>query len=685
MGSGILLSGVEKGRLLDTGCGSWESAGLGNRSGAEGKEYQSGRKEAADRMKKERKRHGAQGSGWRRLDNTGKLFAAVTGEDLSNVFRISVVLKREVDPELLQKALSRNLLDYENFRVKLRKGFFWYYFETNNREPAVEVEDANPCRYINPHAGHRFPFRVSYRANRLNFEVFHGLTDGLGALNFAAGLAERYLELAESRVFDMERAAHGGKTEIGEANREPEQQNQKGADSYLANYKKGPHQRYEKRCSLQLPGRFLPFGFQSVMQGNIQISKLKEVCRSAGASITRYLAAALIWTIIQEYTDGKELKRPVALNLPVNLRNMFESETMANFFAVVNISWPAGRAPARFEEVLEEVSRQMKEQIVREKLEETISYNVSNEKKWYVRMIPLCIKHLALNVIFLKSMRAHTLTFSNVGQAVVSPIWKDAVESFELLIGASAKQRMKCGAIAYGENLCVTFTSALQDTRLPDAFFGFLEQQGVAVRRDSNGVVDREHDRGRFPRAEKDPGKWRRAVRILNLALLVTAALCGLLNLATYRMIPVKWSFLAMGGIAYVAMTLRYSVMRLASAAGTIVRQSLGIQVLLVLADVLNGGLGWSVDYAIPCMILFDVVAVVLLMAVNRTNWQNCFMYQIALTVFSFIPLILWAIGWIRRPFWSILTVTVSVGALGITLLLGEKSTWRELKRRFHI
>lgn len=636
-------------------------------------------------MKEEKKRHGAQGAGWRRLDNTGKLFAAVAGEDLSNVFRISVVLKREVDPELLQKALSRNLSDYENFRVKMRKGFFWYYFETNNREPVVEAEDATPCRYINPHAGHRFPFRVSYRGNRLNFEVFHGLTDGLGALHFAAGLAERYLELEEDRIGAPEESAREPERETGRDNRALEQQNHKGTDSYLDNYKKGPHQRYETTSSLQLPGRFLPFGFQSVMQGNIEIPRLKEICRRAGASITRYLAAALIWTIIREYTEGNELKKPVALNLPVNLRNMFESETMANFFAVVNISWPAGRAPERFEEVLEEVSRQMKEQIVRERLEETISYNVSNEKKWYVRMIPLCIKHLALNIIFLKSMRAHTMTFSNVGQASVSPAWREKVEGFELLIGASPKQRMKCGAIAYGENLCITFTSALQDTRLPDAFFGFLEQQGVAVSRDSNGVVDREHDRGRFPRADRDPGKWRRAVRVLNLALLITAALCGLLNLATYRMIPVKWSFLAMGGIAYAAMTLRYSVLRLASAAGTIVRQSLGIQVLLVLADIVNGGLGWSVDYAIPCLILFDVAAVVLLMAVNRTNWQNCFMYQIALTVFSFIPLILWAVGWIRRPFWSILTVAVSVGALGLTLLLGEKNTWRELKRRFHI
>ena len=79
-----------------------------------------------------------QGAAWRRLDNTAKLFAAVSGEDLSSVFRIAAVLKEPVEPELLHKALLLTLPEFENFRVKLRKGFFWYYFETNNRDPVVE-------------------------------------------------------------------------------------------------------------------------------------------------------------------------------------------------------------------------------------------------------------------------------------------------------------------------------------------------------------------------------------------------------------------------------------------------------------------------------------------------------------------------------------------------------------------
>ena len=37
-----------------------------------------------------------QGKRWHRLDNTGKIFPMITNENLSNVFRISVILKYDI-------------------------------------------------------------------------------------------------------------------------------------------------------------------------------------------------------------------------------------------------------------------------------------------------------------------------------------------------------------------------------------------------------------------------------------------------------------------------------------------------------------------------------------------------------------------------------------------------------------
>ena len=59
-------------------------------------------KKLSNRLIKKRPR--IQGAAWRRLDNTAKLFAAVSGEDLSSVFRIAAVLKEPVEPELLHNS-----------------------------------------------------------------------------------------------------------------------------------------------------------------------------------------------------------------------------------------------------------------------------------------------------------------------------------------------------------------------------------------------------------------------------------------------------------------------------------------------------------------------------------------------------------------------------------------------------
>ena len=59
---------------------------------------------------------------WDKLDNTANVFPVIAGEGMSNVYRISVTLKEEVDPELLQQALERVLPWFDGFRVRLLPG-----------------------------------------------------------------------------------------------------------------------------------------------------------------------------------------------------------------------------------------------------------------------------------------------------------------------------------------------------------------------------------------------------------------------------------------------------------------------------------------------------------------------------------------------------------------------------------
>lgn len=203
-----------------------------------------------------------QGRRWHKLDNTGKIFPLIANENLSNVFRISVTLKEEVNPELLQQALNEVLPWFEGFQVKLKRGFFWYYFEHNKRTPYIERESTYPCRYIAPKSNNLFLFRVSYYERRINLEVFHAITDGMGAVNFLRELTYRYLQL--KRGVNME----GGKpsdaciTDV--------------EDSYLKNYKKMPKKRYSSRAAYHLEGEYLAQGAENIIHGCVEAGRIEK-------------------------------------------------------------------------------------------------------------------------------------------------------------------------------------------------------------------------------------------------------------------------------------------------------------------------------------------------------------------------------------------------------------------------
>ena len=182
-----------------------------------------------------------------------------------------------------------------------------------------------------------------------------------------------------------------------------------------------------------------------------------------------------------------------------------------------------------------------------------------------------------------------------------------------------------------------------------------------------------------YPRIQYDPKKWKEVVNSFYIILFAVAAILGIVNYATYS--GSMWSVIAIGCIVYVALTLRYSIMRHANLASKIVLQTIAAEVLLVMIDHSTGYAGWSVNYGIPSTLLFADLAVVFLIIVNRLNWQSYFMYQIAITIFSFIPVILWAAGLVM----ALITVVVTVAILFVTIKWGDRSVKTELKRRFHL
>ncbi len=121
---------------------------------------------------------------WMRLDNAAKLYPAVRTKNWCNVFRLSITLNENIDPDVLQKALNVTVGRFPSIAVRLCKGFFWYYLEEIESAPAVIPDRPYPCGKMTADDMKRCAFRVLYYKKRIAVEFFHSLTDGNGGLIF---------------------------------------------------------------------------------------------------------------------------------------------------------------------------------------------------------------------------------------------------------------------------------------------------------------------------------------------------------------------------------------------------------------------------------------------------------------------------------------------------------------------
>lgn len=414
---------------------------------------------------------------WDRLDNTAHLFPVIAGESMSNVYRISVTLTELVDRQLLQQALDIVLPKFDGFNLRLRQGVFWYYFEENGKPaPRVREESNFPCRFIRQNKNHSYMFRVTYYKYRINLEVFHVLTDGMGGINFLKELTYQYLRLAHPEL----------KEKMGDSLNSDTSMNRE--DSFLKNYKKSAHKGYQTKRAYLIKGEKLPAGEFGVMHGYMKIPELKEVCHRYGVSINEYLVAVYIWSVYTECLHGMVSEKPIRVAVPVNLRPYFNSITTKNFFVMVSAEFHPTKDIYTFTEVLEIVSTSLRSQIEREHLEELFSYNVSNEKLLVARAVPLFLKNLAMRYVYTTSALANTATVTNIGNITVAEEYKPYVEMFHAFLAMSKGQHLKGTICSYGETLVFSFSYDLVDASVQRGFFRKIAADGIRVEVDSNGV-----------------------------------------------------------------------------------------------------------------------------------------------------------------------------------------------------
>ncbi|MDK2802762.1 MAG: hypothetical protein KFW09_05230 [Oscillospiraceae bacterium] len=431
-----------------------------------------------------------------KIDNAGIMFPATTTINNSNVFRISVVLKEDICPDILLDSVNLTLKEIPSFNVRLKRGFFWNYFVDNPKSPLVMEEDFHAIKKISNYENKDFLFKVSYFNRRINLEIHHVLSDGSGAIVFLKQLSRNYIAMKYNLNFidfdvlcssnqivnNMSRKALSEDV----FNRFLEDESKK-LDKNKKNLTLDIDELKEKSYSIvgteSLSKRF------RVIQGIFSCSKLKKQAKLYDVSITTYLTSLFIWCIYKEnYIYNPKDNKNINIGVPIDLRNYFKSFTTRNFFSFICIDINFKKNNYNFKDLILEVRDKMKEKLTIETIKKKISYNIVIQNNLISRFTPLFLKNKFLKSVLLKGEKGLTAPLSNLGLIKMDEPFSCYIERFDFFMEATKSRKLRLGIASYNDTMVCSFSSLFLEKDIERSFFKYITDLGIDVTVISNEV-----------------------------------------------------------------------------------------------------------------------------------------------------------------------------------------------------
>ena len=416
---------------------------------------------------------------WYKLDLSAIVYPTLQRKDFSSVYRLSVVMKEAVDPELLQKALDMTLPRFPTYKVAIRKGVFWRYLEPNNRPgPFVMPDIKNPCMPMPFKANNRYLVRVYYYGRRISLEAHHCLGDGTGGMCVLQTLTAVYLRL---KGYDV--TPSGFVLNIDDTADSEELE-----DAYMryANAMVRPPRPSEK--TYRVRGTKEPFYTLNIIDGIMSVKEAMAVAGKYNATLTEYFNSVLLYALLQKQERDFHIKlRPVKIAMPVNLRRFFPSKTLRNFITMVYPSIDPRLGEYTFEEIVTQVHNYMRYYINEKFLRGDITTNAATQRNPVIRVVPLFIKDFVVRTFYTKVQDKNSSAgLTNMGAMKVPEDMKKHIERFDIYMGQPFSSRTNCAIISFEDTLTINFASSIVESDVERFFFRKLVQDGIHVKIESN-------------------------------------------------------------------------------------------------------------------------------------------------------------------------------------------------------
>lgn len=416
---------------------------------------------------------------WYQLDLSAIVYPTLQRRDFSSVYRLSVLLKEKIQPQVLQRALDLSLNRFPTYKVAIRKGLFWRYLEPNNRPgPFVTPDIKNPCMPMPFKANNRYLIRIYYYENRISMEAHHCLGDGTGGMCLLQTLTATYLRLLGHSV--------SNEKFVLDIHQEPDPDELEDAYRKYATAKVKPPRPSEQ--TYRMRGTKEPFYTLNIIDGIMSVKEVIAVSKRYGVTLTEYLNAVLLNALLEKQSKDFHFKLyPVRIAMPVNLRRFFPSKTLRNFISMIYPSIDPRLGDYSFEQIVTHVHHFMKYYINEQFLRGDITTNASTGRNPLIRVVPLFIKDFVVRLFYSKVQdRNSSAGLTNMGALYVPEDMKPFIERFDIYMGQPFSTRTNCAIISYEDILTINFASSIIEADVERYFFKKLVSDGIHVRIESN-------------------------------------------------------------------------------------------------------------------------------------------------------------------------------------------------------
>ena len=597
---------------------------------------------------------------WRSLDNAAKLFSAASSPKDTRVFRFYCELKEEVKEEILQEALNQTIQKYPVFLSVMRKGLFWHYLEKSELRPVVREEYKEPCSSLYVRDKKTLLFEVTYYEKRINFEVFHALTDGTGATEFLRELVKNYLYLIHEEDLEPVELSNQYLTVKDQED-----------DSFSRYYDPDfPRKKKKKIRAVQIKKGGKGYEELQINEASMSVKELLGIAREKKVSMSVLLTAAYICAIHEEMSRMQE-KKPVILMVPVNLRKIFPSDSMLNFFGYIEPGYQFGGGKDSFEDVLEAVKLYFQENLSKEHMAGRMNELIAIEKHKILKWAPLELKNRCIRAGAKMAEQEVTAVLSNMSVVKMPEDYAQYIEKFGVYTSTNRTELCIC---SFQDMLSLGFTSRYDSTNIQRNFYRILKELGASVK-----VAEPD-----FPEDARPNYEGKKVLQIFTFCCIAAIVISMMTDIIISP--GVHWSVFVAAGCATMWLTMAVGYVKRFNLLKNAAWQLLIMSGICVLWDLGTGWRGWSVNIGIPDICLLIQVVMLIISRIRSLSPREYMIYYVMAAVYSMIlPLILLVTGVIHYRTPSVICIGCSFLLLIGLILFKRKEFKEEMHKKFHV